>query len=256
MSNSPNLGHAGAQQAGSGASEYNSLAFVMRQILSRVNTSMPVQVRAVTNTGGLAAVGFVDVQPLVNQIDGSGNSVPHDVVRHLPYSRMQGGANAVIIDPEVGDIGIVVFCSHDISTVASTRAQANPGTRRRFDMSDGVYLGGILGAAPTQYVQFSAAGIRIHSPTAIRIDAPSVRISGAIVDIAATSSTTVTTPVFTVNGATVLNGPLAQGTGTAGGGATMAGPVSVLADVTAGGKSLKSHTHKSNGSGAQTDPPT
>ncbi len=110
-------------------------------------------------------------------------------------------------------------------------------------MADGLYLGGVLNGVPTQYVQFSAAGIKMHSPTAIVLDAPDVQLTGATVEIVATTSTTVTTPTFTVNGATVLNGPLSQGTGIAGGAATMLGPITVTNDVTANGKSVSTHVH-------------
>ena len=185
----------------------------------------------------------MDVQPLVNQVDGASNSTAHNVLNHLPYFRLQGGADAVIIDPKVGDIGIAVFASRDISAVSSAKKRSNPGSSRQLSMSDGLYIGGVLNGVPTQYVQFSAAGIKIHSPTAVILEAPDVQILASTVEIVATASATITTPTFTVNAATVLNGTLSQGTGAAGGAATMLGPIVVTNDVTAGGKSLKTHVH-------------
>src|ERR1700730_14670284 len=41
------------------------------------------------------------------------------------------------------------------------KAQANPGSLRKFDLSDGVYVGGILNGTPTQYVESTATGINI-----------------------------------------------------------------------------------------------
>ena len=236
-------GYQGAADANSGQGGYNSTVFLVEQVLSRVNTATLVKVVAVTNSGGVSPVGFVDVQPLVNQVDGADNATFHGVLHHLLYFRLQGGANAIILDPQVGDIGVGIFADHDISTVANTKAQANPGSRRRFSMADGMYFGGGLNGLPAQYVQFSTAGIKIHSPTAVILEAPDVQIIAATVEINATTSTTVTTPTFTVNGATVLNGSLSQGVGAGGGGATMLGPVTVTNDVTAGGKSLKTHVH-------------
>jgi hypothetical protein len=107
----------------------------------------------------------------VNQVDGAGNATPHDVLHHLPYFRLQGGSDAVILDPKVGDIGLAGFASRDISSVKSTKAQANPGSARSFDMADGVYIGGMLNGVPEQYVQFTQGGINIVSPHAVTVNA-------------------------------------------------------------------------------------
>lgn len=176
----PDSGYAGTRDLYAGGSDYNGVSFVVKQILNRCATATLVRVVAVTNTGGVAAVGYVDVQPLVNQVDGAGNATPHGIVHHLPYVRLQGGANAVILDPVVGDEGVAVFCDHDISVVKATGQQANPGSRRRFDMADGVYFGGCLNASPTQYVAFEAGGIALVSPTAVLIQAPVIGLSGTV----------------------------------------------------------------------------
>ena len=68
------------------------------------------------------------------------------------------------------------------------------------------------------------------------------QVGASVFNITA-SATTLTTPTFTVNGATVLNGPLSQGVGAGGGTATMLGPITVTNDVIAEGKSLGTHHH-------------
>jgi phage baseplate assembly protein gpV len=98
----------------------------------------------------------------------------------LPYLRIQGGANAVIIDPQPGDIGIAVFASRDITTVKSTKAQASPNTFRMHDFADGMYLGGLLNGTPTQYVQFGSGGVAIVSPDTITLTAPNIVLNGAV----------------------------------------------------------------------------
>ena len=155
---------------------YNQILFVVKQTIAKMQTATIVKVVACSNNGGVSPVGTVDVQILVNQINGQGVPTPHVTMYGLPYLRMQGGANAVILDPEPGDIGIAVFASRDISTVVSTRAQANPGSYRQYDFSDGMYMGGLLNAAPSQYVQFTSAGISVVSPTSIIVTSPSVVI--------------------------------------------------------------------------------
>ena len=135
---------------------------------------------ACTNEGDLSPVGFVDIMPLVNQIDGKGNPTPHVTIYNIPYLRLQGGTNALILDPQVGDIGIAVFASRDISKIKSTKAQANPGSGRSYDFADGLYLGGVLNAVPQQYVRFSSSGIEIVSPTKITLTAPDIEINGPL----------------------------------------------------------------------------
>jgi len=163
------------------ATEYNALNFMIRQLLSQVNTATLVQVKAVTNSGGVVAAGTVDVLPLVNQKDASGNAIPHGTVYGLPYCRMQGGANAIILDPQVGDIGIAVFANRDISAVKATKKQNNAGSARQFSMADGMYIGGVLNAIPTNYVQFVGNNINIAASGQVNVKAPAVTLgdSGA-----------------------------------------------------------------------------
>lgn len=245
----------GQLKAASTWGEFNNMAFVVQQALGKMQTATLVRVESCSNAGALSPVGLVDVTPLVNQLDGQGNPTPHATIHNVPYLRMQGGANGVIMDPQKGDVGVCVFASRDISKIKATKKQGNPGSFRQYSFSDGMYLGGMLNGTPTQYVQFSATGIRIHSPSQVKLDAPDVLIEAQTVVIAASTSTTVTTPVFTVNGATVLNGPLTQGTGSGGGAATMLGPLAVIADVTAQGTSVHNHTHTSTTPGTPTSPP-
>src|SRR5262249_24754419 len=136
-------------------------AFIVQQMLALARTAIPVKIVDATNTGGLSPVGFVDVMPLVNQVDGVGNQTPHGTVFGLPYLRLQGGSNAVIMDPQVGDIGIAVVADRDISAVKSSKGQANPGSRRRFSLADGIYIGGILNGTPKQYITFTSAGVKM-----------------------------------------------------------------------------------------------
>jgi hypothetical protein len=159
---------------------HNNLAFIVQQALSKVQTATVVKVIACSNAGGVSPVGTVDVQILVNQISGQKVATPHVTMYGLPYLRIQGGANAVIIDPQPGDIGIAVFASRDITTVKSTKAQASPNTFRMHDFADGMYLGGLLNGTPTQYVQFGSGGVAIVSPGTITLQAPNIVLNGAV----------------------------------------------------------------------------
>ena len=168
--------------------QYDAQLAMIRKLINQLATATIVQIVAVTNTGADAIAGLVDVQPLIDQKDGDGNPVPYTTLYQLPYFRMQGGANAVIMDPQVGDVGIALFASRDISAVVSqlqatplTAAQDKglgaPPTWRTYDYADGIYIGGILNGVPTQYVQFNSSGINITSTAAVTINAPSVTIA-------------------------------------------------------------------------------
>jgi hypothetical protein len=159
--------------------EYNLLSFTILQHIGKMATIELVQVINVTG-GGLNPIGTVDVQPMVNQIDGNGSPTAHGTIYGLPYFRIQGGTSAVINDPVVGDIGMAAFSSRDISKVKNTGAIANPGSRRRFDWADGLYLGCFIGAAPTRYVMMSSAGLNVVDPTQVEITAPTCIVNGNV----------------------------------------------------------------------------
>lgn len=140
------------------ASEFNAIAFIVRQQIAQIATTKLVRVEAVHTDGETAAFGTVDVLPLVQQIDANGNATPHGVVYGLPFTRLQGGTWAVILDPAVGDIGLAICCDRDISSVKTNQKESTPASRRRFDIADGVYLGGILNAEPEAYVLLKPDG--------------------------------------------------------------------------------------------------
>lgn len=141
--------------------DVNVIAFIVRQMMARMSTMKLVQVVAVAGGGPSAGPGTVSVQPLVSQVDGNNNATPHGVVNGIPWARPQGGLSAIIVDPKAGDIGYVVAADRDISNVKAIRKMATPGSLRHFSLSDGIYVGGVLGAAPTQYLLFGDDGLVI-----------------------------------------------------------------------------------------------
>ncbi len=151
-----------------GQGAWNAMRFAIQQQMLGLNTSLPVEVVSV-RAAGVAPVGFVYLRILVSQVTGDDRTVDHGEIPNVPYFRLQGGANAVIIDPEPGDIGMASFCSRDISAVKNARQAAPPGSRRSYDFSDAMYVGGFLNKAPTQYIQFTEGGILVHSASSVKI---------------------------------------------------------------------------------------
>lgn len=165
------------QQPVSASTEFALLRFFVLQLLSRIQTSALVKVMAV-HGGGLASAGTVDVLPLVGQVDGIGTVVPHATVYGLPFERLQGGSNAIICDPAVGDIGLVSFGSRDSSLAERSLQPSPPGSARQFDWADGFYVASVLNTTPTQYLQFVGDTIiNLISPGTINVIGAQVNIS-------------------------------------------------------------------------------
>ena len=151
------------QQTSSAATEYLTLDFLIGAALLRARTAHPVQVIAV-HGGGVGPPPTVDVQPLVSQINGIGQGQSHGPVYGRPCFRYQGGKSALILDPQVNDIGLLICCDRDITNVMASLSASLPASLRKFSFSDGIYVGCIRSAgAPSQYIQFGA-GITMETP--------------------------------------------------------------------------------------------
>lgn len=154
-------GYAGQQGPTDQTNDFNKMVFLFDQLASLNRICTLVKVLSVTNAGELAPVGTVSVQPLIQMTDGAAVVQSHGEIFAVPYFRVQGGADAVIIDPKIGDIGVCVFADRDISTVKSTKAEGPPGSWRKNDMADGLYIASVLNGTPDQFIQFNANGITI-----------------------------------------------------------------------------------------------
>lgn len=215
-------GYAGQGGLNAGAGAFNSVSFLVAQMIGRIGTMKLVKVVAVTNEGGVEAVGFVDVLPLVKQTDGLGNVTDQATVFGLPYFRIQGGVNAVIMDPKVGDIGLAVISDRDISAVKESKDAATPGSRRRFSISDGVFIGGILNGVPEQYIRFQENEIEVVARQKVTITAPQIELNGAV---------------------TAPQGASIQGDLNMTGNLDVTGNAEVSGTVTGGGIGLTTHHH-------------
>lgn len=177
------VAYAGQQSLTDRVGDFNRHSFLIEQTLLRTRTVTLVRVLAVYG-GGIAAPPTADVLPLVNQVDGAGNSVPHGTVLGVLVLRVQSALGAMILDPQVGDVGLLAVADRDVSTVkANAGAQSNPGSRRTFSFADGVYLGGLFGAPPTQYVQFGASGITIVTPGALALQSATLTWNGTPITV-------------------------------------------------------------------------
>ena len=183
------------------ASEYNALSFMIEQaIKGMVNTAIPVRVDSCTKPGPNGAAGYVSATPLVQQRGADGNSLMPVSLPQLPFFRFCGGTAAVVLDPQPGDVGLAVFSQQDASNLEAGKTDpVQAGSFRCFDMSDGIYIGGILGKTPTVYVELEQdKGVTVKTPsnevtvdkddgnvtvkaqTKITLEAPTIELKGSL----------------------------------------------------------------------------
>lgn len=191
MTDKSGQGYPGQQGINDSASDYNQHARQIMQMLAYVRTAVLVRISAVeVPNDGIAPVGNVDAVPLVNQMDGGGNCFPHGTIFSLPYFRCQGGVNAVILDPKVGDVGVAVICDRDISSAKANKGTANPGSRRRHSLADGLYIGGFLNGKPTCRVHIKDESISMtpdDGMTSMTLTPGKIKLVAAEIDVHATT---------------------------------------------------------------------
>lgn len=215
----------------------NAMSFLIQQIIrENVNTAEVVIVESVDAGGPGAATGHVDVKPLVCQTDAYNNTLKPATLFRLPYSRIQGGIAALVIDPVPGDIGIALFAKRDSSGVKQGATDpVQPASFRTFDQADGFYIGGFLNRGPEAWLcidptsgeielRTKIANARIISDTGdirvtatvgnITVEAPAgdITVNAPAGTIEATAANAVVNSSMTIfNGAVTITGGLAVG---------------------------------------------
>lgn len=181
--------------------------FIINQLISAIHTCQLVKVLAVRPTAG--KVGFVDVLPQVQDTATDGVVIEQTPIYNVPYLRYQAGASAVIMDPEVGDIGLALVAERDITAFKNTVQPGPAATARQYSSADALYIGGVLNADPTQWVKFKpgAAGIEIVTPGDLTMNAAgdmAVTVGGTL-NVSVTGAATLSAASWTINGATTFN---------------------------------------------------
>ena len=123
----------------------------------------------------------VDVQPLVYQVNGDNEIMKQEPIYGVPYCRQQAGINGIILKPQVGDLGVVVYARRDISSVISSGGENVPDTRRFLSENDAIYLCSIASimSQPTRFIEFTESGISITPNTKLTINGD-VEVTGTV----------------------------------------------------------------------------
>lgn len=223
--------------------------FQIDQTLAAVRTMQPVKVIAV-HGDGLSTPMTVDVQPCVNQLDGNNQSVAHGTIFGIPVAMPNAGGSAIILPVAVGDIGPMAVADRDISSVKANKAVANPGSFRKHDLADGVYIPGMYSTtANNQSIQFTSTGVIIKDKNSniIEMKSGSVKITATVLEL---------TGNVKIDGDLLLAGLVKSDSDS-----TYAGDITTTGNILAGSGGadsvgLRTHTHTSASPGSQTTSPT
>lgn len=155
------------------------LEFIIERMIGKAYTMTLVRVVEV-QPGGVGPVGFLSAVDLLQQVDGNNSGIANEPMEGIPYFRLQGGGNAVIIDPKPGDLGLAVFARRDISVTKQSKQEGPPPSLRSHDVSDGIYIGGILNGMPTQFLHFLDGGIHLQSTGVFTVDATLMQVNCSV----------------------------------------------------------------------------
>ena len=209
-----------------------------------------------------------EVQPAVKSVqrnnDGETTTRDYPLLVDVPVLFPRGGGATLTFPVNVGDECLVIFADRAIDFWWQNGGVQEPVDFRMHGFSDAFAIVGPQSQAQkihnisTSAVQlrtddgeaFIAINTSDHDITAMtpgQLTAQtggdaSLTVAGKL-NAAAQGGTVITSPTITLNGNVTINGNLTQGMGNSGGTATLRGPVNVTQDVTAGGKSLMTHTH-------------
>ena len=144
MTNS-NFGTAGFLKHHTLSNEYETTAFPINKIISQQNNIMPVSVVDCYRKDGRI---FVDIKVIIKQIDADGHGHSNNTIFEIPYLPLAGGGFSIEIEPQVGDVGLAVFCDRDISSFKETFSETLPASRRKNHSGDAIYLGAFAAQSP------------------------------------------------------------------------------------------------------------
>lgn len=191
------------------------------------------------------------IQPAIRYIerDNNGEKVTQDypLLVDVPVIFPRGGGCTLTFPIKAGDECLVIFADRCIDFWWQSGGVQEPVDDRMHDLSDAFCIvgpqsqankvSGISSAGAQLRTDDGAAFIEVAAGYNITVKTPGKLVATA------QGGTEITSPNIILNGNVTINGNLSQGMGEDGGTATMQGPITVTNDVTAGGKSLMTHTH-------------
>ncbi|MBN3093474.1 translation initiation factor IF-2 [Pectobacterium brasiliense] len=191
------------------------------------------------------------VQPSIQgaSSDSSGvvSSLSLPLLTDVPVVFPRGGGCTLTFPVSPGDECLIIVADRCIDFWWQSGGVQEPVSDRMHSLSDAFVvvgpqsqakkISGISTSATQLRTDDGATFVEVATGHNITITTPGKLTASA------QGGTEITSPSIVLNGNVTINGNLSQGMGASGGTATMNGPVNVTGDVTAGGKSLMTHTH-------------
>lgn len=153
---------------------------IIERMIGKAYTITLVKVNEV-QPGATGPVGYLSATDLIQQVDGNNDGIANVPMEGIPYFRLQGGGNAIVMDPKPGDLGLAAFARRNISVIKQNKQEGPPPDLRTHDPSDGLYLGGLLNGAPTQWIHFLDSGIHMKSTAEFTVDATLMQVNCPII---------------------------------------------------------------------------
>lgn len=206
----------------------------------------------------------VDAQPAIKGKqeleDGTVRLVNLPLLLDCPLVFPHGGGCSLTFPVKPGDECLIVFASRGIDFWWQSGGIQPPAEVRMHDLSDGFALMGTY-SQPKRLANVSAGAVQLRSDDgqayfelnpnshAFTLSTPSDFSANVNAFKVTASTVTINASAFTVNAPSIaLNGQITGG-GSSGATANFTGSVNVTKDVTAGGISLRNHTHPGDSGG-------
>ncbi|MGC6389641.1 phage baseplate protein [Ewingella sp. S1.OA.A_B6] len=187
------------------SNDANAFASTFKKLLTSKHFINVVEVKAVR---GAAPNLVVDVLPLVAEVKSDGGGmIQGSQIFNIPVWRLQRGNSAIIMNPVVGDIGMIAICDNDISVARANRKESVPGSKRMHSCSDAIYLGGLLNGEPSQFIEFADGALNITSPNPVNVTCQTATVI-------APGGVTVDTPLAHFTGNITADGNITDNAGT------------------------------------------
>ena len=160
--------------------DLSALVYIIKgQIYNRVNTIDIVKVLKVNDDDTL------DVIPIIKDTNPANEPIDESPIYGIRYIKWQFGKNSLKAKPEVGDIGLILICKKDTSSIDAGII----GSKAKYTPADRIYLGGLngLNQEPTQFIEFKQDEVNITGTGTIKIVAPTVNIEATTANVNATA---------------------------------------------------------------------
>ena len=223
--------------------QYN--AELVQKVFSTLKVAMPGVIESFDPDSVTASI-----RPAIKGYDGGKEDdgwIELPLLVDVPVIFPRGGGCTLTFPVKAGDECLVIFSDRCIDFWWQNGGIQEPVDPRMHDLSDAFAIvgpqsqahkiGGISTSAAQLRTDDGAAFVEVAAGHDITVKTPGKLTASA------DGGTEITSPTIVFNGNVTINGNLSQGMGASGGSATMHGPVTVINDVTAGGKSLMTHTH-------------